>query len=427
MEYTGLRKKVSSKELSKHIEKIWDNCIDLNPASSSKYKDGIDHCIRVDKNLERLVINKVGGIYSNHEKFLLSASAATHDIYKGSETPGEDHGETVSKKLQEISCLGNGNILNLIGYIVSIHDRGSIRNIPTSSTWDGQSIFLPRLALLFKLADMLDCTYKRINNSRILAGIETPGNKEISRQGISDWDLDGKDKIKIILIPKTKEQLESSMIAFKMIDNELAQHDLALHLLQFPTSFSPELFSGPGTDSEIKTHFENIKSGKISLDLPVDPKITYSSRKHIRLFFYIKGQNKVLMKYHKRWGQWLLPNLPLIFRSEQNVNIIIENLSMRYDLPKNEFELKKLSEAKSIQKMSKENKQMTAYQYRIAEIQLSATSEYSQTEFYKQDDVHFKWIPIEECVSDKKIYEGNKEIIGHIAKIFKVPFTVENC
>ncbi|MFZ2664179.1 MAG: HD domain-containing protein, partial [Patescibacteria group bacterium] len=174
MALTGLRIKTGNSSYNKILKKIWDFATDLNPVGDSKYKDGIEHCKRVSVNLERLMANEIGGKYSIEERFLLSAAASIHDIYKGSCHCMRDHGAVAAVKISELEYLCSGSILKLIGHIISIHDQGSIRGIPnTSTSIDGQCIFLPRLALLFKLADMLDCTYKRINTIRLTSGIET--------------------------------------------------------------------------------------------------------------------------------------------------------------------------------------------------------------------------------------------------------------
>lgn len=425
MEFNGLRKTIRKKELKTKLIRIWDFAEELNASSNSKTIDGIGHCKRVDKNLERLVKQNIGGKYSVKEKFLLSAAAALHDLYKGVEPYGWDHGKMAAHRLKEdLKFIDDGPRLKIIGFIVSIHDRGSIRSIPLSSVPfdDGNELFLPKLALLFKLADMLDCTYRRINSLRILTGIETSSEKENSRLAIVDWRIEGKNKLFFCISPNDKDQLQDSMIGFKMIYHELAQHDLALHLLGFPTKFIPELMPDVIKNVEIQKTFDDIISGKIELNLPEDPKITYSSRAHIRLIFYKDGIDKVLMKKHRGWnGQFLVPNLPMIFRTDDSLTVFKRALSKRYNLNENEFKVEDISEEKFIQKRSKQNDQMTQYCYKIAKIKL-LNNDIFPRESFQMNSTQYKWVSVEQCISEKQIYDGNEEIIKEIADIFYKEF-----
>jgi hypothetical protein len=428
MDVKGLRNTMIGTKYSKATDKVWEAAEHLNPTGEAALKDGIFHCQRVDDNLERLTVHKqVGGEYTEKELFLLCCAAALHDIWKGSPIlKEEDHGIEAAKKLDAFSeKTGLDRItLKLIGMICKIHDRGSIRSIPTKKIpWQGENIFLPKLSLIFRIADMLDCTYRRINEVRLKAGIDLIDQKIDGRLGIYEWDLEGEEDIKIIISPKNIKQLENSMIAVKMMDTELSQMDLALRLMQFPYKISPEL-QNLNEDYKITRHFEGICTGKYPIILPEDTKVVVNTRAHIRLMFVNerKKKNKVLMQLNEEWNnQWLLPNIPIQYSSDRNPSVIKNTIAHRYKIRPEEFTVEMLTGELFVQKISKKNEQMTEYRYRVAKVDLTENPKFMKDKFQLRGR-KYQWFKVAQCTRDKKIYSGNEEVIEILAEYFRETF-----
>ena len=165
-----LREAIKDKELLTQIENVWQvakkNVHDFQTGTTGQ---GSNHCLAVDENLWKLICNDMDK-FSQLDLFLLSASAALHDIGKTrreKSEESEDHGEVAKKLLFKDDNWknffpGERARAQAVGHIISVHCNGRIDDVPEEFAVGGPQVVLLRsLAAIFRLADMLDTDYRR--------------------------------------------------------------------------------------------------------------------------------------------------------------------------------------------------------------------------------------------------------------------------
>lgn len=167
---TQLRNAIKDQELLTQIESVWQVAQkNIHEFQKGKTGQGSNHCLRVEENIWMLICNDIGK-FSELDLFLLSASAALHDISKtdGEKSKGsEDHGELARKLLFKDDNWknffpGERARAEAVGYIISVHYSGKINDVPEEFAVGGPQVVLLRsLAAIFRLADMLDTDYRR--------------------------------------------------------------------------------------------------------------------------------------------------------------------------------------------------------------------------------------------------------------------------
>lgn len=382
----------------------------------------IQHCRRVDANLERLLQSKVGGDYSNHEALLLTSAAAWHDVLKLNPALccHMDHGAAAASRLPGFSDLiGIDNvrpILSMVASIIRIHDQGSIRSVPPSVSWQGNTISLPRLALLFKIADMLDCSADRINSLRLMTGLEEKGSKENARLGIFDWELLGQDAFRILLAPSDSIQMKDAMIAVHLMDAELRQHQDALHLFQIPDTMIPRLLPS-ASNPHLARSFTDCLSSITADDLPDNLKFPVLRHSGILVAFACSiPPRKVLLHWKREWKQWILPSVPMPFSFVHERDFVRQLIMVKYGLHHNEFSLEDLGEVFFDQKMSLSHNCMTEYSFRIALVRLKRRSRLTRESFTLRNE-RYEWRAIADCRNDDKMQATNAQVWRQVEEL----------
>lgn len=384
--------------------------------------DLFQHCVRVDGNLRRLSHDKVGGAYKPEELMLLSGSAALHDLLKDDPhlCNGADHGAAAASFLPRISGLVNvGNahaILSMMGAIIRIHDQGSIRSVPQSVQLAGTSILLPRLALLFKIADMLDCSAERLNRMRLLSGLEEPGPKTDARLGICDWELVDHQTFRIILSPRDVPQMKNAIVAVHLMDAELRQHEDALHLLNIPVAMTPALL-GSVTDPVLRRGFTSLLNNISADDLPEDYKFPIRRDEGI-LVAFVKAPHApkdILLHWKPTWKQWLLPSVPMALNLTFAQDYVTNLITNKYHLKDGQFSFGQMGDVFFDHKVSPAHKCMTEYRFRIAIVRLKAGSPLTKPKFTLANE-KYRWWKLADCQNNLGMQAVNarvwRELIG---------------
>lgn len=233
---TLLREAIKDKEFLTQIENVWQVAQkNIHEFQMGTTGQGSNHCLAVEENIWRLICDDIDK-FSQLDLFLLSASAALHDIGKtGGEKSeeSEDHGE-VAKKLMfkddnwKNFFPGERARAEAVGYIISVHCNGKIDGVPEEFAVGGPQVVLLRsLAAIFRLADMLDTDYRRtpylIKSFKELNFSEEIVKVWTARSSIHGWKKtdDGKG----LLLQAYPDKEEDRIIALAYID--LLNEDLS--------------------------------------------------------------------------------------------------------------------------------------------------------------------------------------------------------
>jgi hypothetical protein len=238
----SLRSAITDKEILTAVEHVWEVAQkNIHEFQKGKTGQGYNHCLRVEENIWKL-IDEDGSKFSQLELFLLSASAALHDIGRiGEENAGEggDHGELAKKLLFKDNNWKNffpeeRARAEAVGYIVSVHCSGKIDDIPDEFAVGGPQVVLLRsLASIFRLADMLDTDYRRtpylIKSFKELQFPEDVVKIWTARSCIHGWRKTNDGKLLLQAYPDNEEE---RIIALAYVDllNEDSKEAQRKHL-----------------------------------------------------------------------------------------------------------------------------------------------------------------------------------------------------
>lgn len=206
-------------------------------------KQGHDHCLAVEKNLDLLIpdTEKQNGL-NETEILVLLASAHLHDIGKieGPCIMGwkSEHGQRGMGIINDqYDRLGLDRIqAAAVATIVGVHGTGRLDQLPSEPLLVGtDQVHLIKLAAIFRLADMLDTTYQRAPEivSKILFPDENIPEKWQARQSISGWTLDESDRIVLQALPSA-EEISAAYTLRDMLNEDLALIAPHLRMAGYP-------------------------------------------------------------------------------------------------------------------------------------------------------------------------------------------------
>jgi hypothetical protein len=166
--------------------------------------------------------------------FLLSASAALHDIGKISDEKGKDHGELAAEWLLSEGnwrkCHIEGKVeAESIANIIRVHYNGQIDKIPERFViGNPPGVFLRSLAALFRLADMLDSDFRRspelaksLKSLRLSKEIESIW---LARSAFEGWDKSSDEKtLLLVASPENEEQRIAALSAIDFLNKDLTE------------------------------------------------------------------------------------------------------------------------------------------------------------------------------------------------------------
>ena len=226
---TSLRNAIKDKELLIQIENVWQVAQkNIHEFQKGTTGQGSNHCLSVEENIWKLVCDDIDK-FSQLDLFLLSASAALHDIGRTDENrseESEDHGELAKKLLFKDDNWKNffpGERVRAeaVGYIIDVHCNGRIDNVPEEFAVGGPQVALLRsLAAIFRLADMLDTDYRRtpylIKSFKELNFPEDIVTVWTARSSIHGWQKTGDGKG--VLLQAFPDKEEDRIIALAYVD-----------------------------------------------------------------------------------------------------------------------------------------------------------------------------------------------------------------
>ena len=261
-----VRNLIKDEHLRIKLENIWNKIKEeFEPANKGDTLQGLKHFKNVEKNLCTLVRGKD---LDDLELFLLSASAALHDIAKPVEESG-DHGELVVDVLKNLKIIYGLNRAEAvaIGWIAAAHNKRTFRtkygDVPEKFSIGSNVVNLKKLAAIFILADALDTTCERTSNT--LKYLYYPKGfpdkkiegKWIAREAITGWLVNDYNEIEIQAIPETPEEEEAVVRAVRMIEDELNDIIPILKQFGFPHEFKVkigEIFVGKKIKEIVSEH-----------------------------------------------------------------------------------------------------------------------------------------------------------------------------
>ena len=217
------------------IDEIWRKAKEYHSDQRGDNTQGTSHCETVESSLYRLIPERKKRELKQISLFLLSAASCVHDIGKIDGKVWEEHG-----KRSMLIILDHYERLGLdwgqavaVAYIVSVHDHGHLDELPRVFPIGNEEVDIIELAAIFRLADMLDTTYKRV--PEVLSEIMFPdGNipqKWRGRRSVTGWYLDRKNKIILQAAPKEMDDLEAVYTLWSMMNEEISE--IAPHLRQY--------------------------------------------------------------------------------------------------------------------------------------------------------------------------------------------------
>jgi HEAT repeat protein len=234
---TTLRELVED-DLRIQLEDIWRRAKDYHGKQKGDTLQDRKHCETVDENLYRILLSVKKGKQSNLELFLLSAAACVHDIGKIDANDWEDHGKRARQIiLDEYDRLGlDRGQATILAPLVGVHDSGHLDELPKEPFPIGnEEVNIPKLAAVFRLADMLDTNYQR--TPEILSSIMFSENgippKWLGRQSITGWYLDGENRIILKTAPKEAET-DAAYALWGMMKEEISKIAPILRVYGYP-------------------------------------------------------------------------------------------------------------------------------------------------------------------------------------------------
>jgi hypothetical protein len=262
-----LRSRIRDKDLFIELESLWDSASKLQDLQRGMTDQSHTHCLRVESAIWLLICEDIEK-FKDIDIFVLSASAALHDIGKVHEGEKEvDHGEIAKKELlkeENWKKFFKDRIkAEAVGQIVGVHSNGKIDELPEGEfpIGDPPGLLLRSLAAIFRLADMLDSDYRRCPYIvRSFKKLSFPADLMtwVGRSSIAGWKKSHDERFIVLCASpanesdkiKTMAYLDSLNCSFtesqrKHLENcqvkcrdEKGLHDDTLH---FPSSFVLEI------------------------------------------------------------------------------------------------------------------------------------------------------------------------------------------
>ena len=293
---SDFRNAINDLQLKVKVQHIWDTAYkELHPFQQGITAQDSLHCLRVEENIWRLIRQHLDK-FNPIDLFLLSASAALHDIGKIPTTPigqqqdfkqiPEDHGEKAKILLLKEENWRNFHLdrkveAEAIANIISVHNNGLIDKLPDEAFSIGSdSVKLRSLAAIFRLADMLDSDSRRWPYlAKIIKELKFPNKVEVwlARRSIGGWKVssngntsllqaspdDEEDKICTLsqvdllnedLKPPHVKYLENCPVEYYK-DNKVVKDTL-----HFPSKFMYCEFEGPNciTIDGLKSYYSEV-------------------------------------------------------------------------------------------------------------------------------------------------------------------------
>nr|QNO49853.1 hypothetical protein HMIKAMFF_00013 [Methanosarcinales archaeon ANME-2c ERB4] len=215
--------------------------------SKDSSHQGTVHCETVERNLGWLIPDDEKQKIGQLGLFVMSAAACLHDVGK---VPLEyvmydDHGRESMRRIvdnpQDFG-LYEGEAL-AVGWVVSAHNDGKLDELPENVHIGGESVPVREFAAIFKLADMLDTSYKRVPDS-VLKMRYPDGNippKLTARKAITGWDIDSQNHIILEAYPKDEIREETAYTACTLMNEEISSVASVLCLLGYPAEFELDI------------------------------------------------------------------------------------------------------------------------------------------------------------------------------------------
>ena len=167
-----LRNSIKDTTLLSELQNIWDSAEkELHPFQKGRTAQGFQHCIRVEGNIWSLIQKDIAK-FRDQDLFLLSATAALHDVGKINQKVDSNSDEKIDHGTLGKELLLKGDNwkkyfrekteASAVAHIIGVHCNGKINTIPAEFAWGNPpGILLRSLAAIFRLADMLDSDYRR--------------------------------------------------------------------------------------------------------------------------------------------------------------------------------------------------------------------------------------------------------------------------
>ena len=227
-------------DLRVQIDEVWRKAKEYHSNQEGDNIQGTLHCETVETNLCKLISDDKKKELGQISLFVLSAAACLHDIGKVVSHDAklvEEHGKrSMQIVLENYRKLGidKGQAI-AVAYIVSVHGHGRLDELPRAPVVVGdESVNITELAVVFRLADILDTSYRRA--PEILSDIKFPSgdvpSKWRGRKSITGWFLNEK-RIIIQAAPK-KEEIDAVYTLWAMINEEISNIAPYLKLYGYP-------------------------------------------------------------------------------------------------------------------------------------------------------------------------------------------------
>jgi len=221
-----LREAIEHETLRTQLDCLWKlSERELHPFQKGTTDQGFHHCLRVESHIWSLILSDIHK-FSSWDLFILSASAALHDIGKiqGRDAPKKvDHGELAKKRILQSDiwkrCFRDQKEAEAVAYVVSVHSNGKIELLPEKefSLGDPPGILLRSLAAIFRLADMLDSDYRRCPYIiRSFKELKFAAEIEIwdARSSIRGWDRSDDGKVILLQSSPSNEKERIKTLAY---------------------------------------------------------------------------------------------------------------------------------------------------------------------------------------------------------------------
>ncbi len=225
---------ISDPKLKARYDSLWRKAtLEIHPFQKGDSHQGTEHCIHILENLNKLTSSKN---LSDIEAFLISCAALLHDIDKAI----SDYKTRVdSEKLHGVKgaefILSHFDLFNInqeearaIAFIVRKHGSEGFGNTDqiysnfSISSRQGLINLLP-LAAVFKLADMLDFSHKRLSHTITMLnypeGLNNP--KLVARNRMAGYQIVGQEILVSTLEINNCFEYQSVLTAIDMINEEL--------------------------------------------------------------------------------------------------------------------------------------------------------------------------------------------------------------
>lgn len=227
---------IDDPELKKKYDVLWEKALlEVHPFQKGDSHQGTEHCLHIINHLSKLTENKN---LSDIEKYLLCCATALHDLdkaiidYKDKVDTKNLHGVKGGDfirhnyelfKLDEEEARAIAFIVEKHGAVGFNNEDQLYRNFTISGI--DQEINLPSLAALFKLADMMDFTHKRLSKviSRLNYSEKLTPPKLLARKKIDKFQIDGSNINVSTLELYDCLDYQSVLIAIDMMNTELLE------------------------------------------------------------------------------------------------------------------------------------------------------------------------------------------------------------